>query len=78
MKLEPWMHPAYEALRASGKEQYYLLLSEDEVTALQFGVVLSRTMVQARQALETLDELCARHAHEREQPAPPKRGRKTA
>jgi len=65
MKLEPWILPAYEVLRAAGKPQYYLLLSEDEVLALSFGVVLSRTCVQARHALDTLDTECARHARAR-------------
>jgi hypothetical protein len=63
---EPWMLASYLALKASGKPQYYLLLSEDEVMALAEGVVLSRTVVQATQALETLEELCARHQRARE------------
>ena len=61
------MLASYLALKASGKPQYYLLLSEDEVMALAEGVVLSRTLVQAHQALETLEALCARHYRAREE-----------
>jgi hypothetical protein len=67
---EPWMLASYLALTASGKARYYLLLGEDEVTALAGGVVLSRTVVQATQALETLEELCARHQRARDAEEP--------
>jgi hypothetical protein len=62
MKLEPWMHPAYVALRGSGKEQLYLLIGADEAEALAAGVVLARTASQAQAMLETIDAQCARHA----------------
>jgi hypothetical protein len=65
VKLEPWMHRAYTALRGSGKEQLYLLVGTDEAEALAAGVVLARTATQAQQMLETLDDLCARHARAR-------------
>lgn len=63
---EPWMLASYRALKASGKPRYYLLLGEDEVAALAAGVVLARTIVQAHDALETLEALCARQARARE------------
>lgn len=66
MKLEPWMHAAYTALRGSGKEQLYLLIGADEAAALAAGVVLARTQTQAQQMLETIDEMTARHDRTRE------------
>jgi len=65
MKLEPWMHRAYVALHGSGKEQLYLLVGADEAEALAAGVVLARTAAQAREMLETIEDLCARHEEAR-------------